>query len=313
MNRYFWVLLALPVALYGFFIAIYFDTLIEMSDAADAEYANIVANSCADAATAELLDTADIGVDYENYEEITIDPEKAIYEYGANLAIALGYQPTQEMVDIVLRDYVKVLYVCGYDGYYVYQVELSGDEKERHLQGTFKLPYTYVDESTGSVYALALNGNECWELTEIDGTAYLRREQESPLSKDLVNAYINKRISDDMNKRVSTMRQNGWSNQILLPAQMSSITTTNPVTGPTVLALVDGIGSTTSFGIGGTKLTNSRPVVGYERDNQLYYAYSDLLRGDERNGIIATFDSIDDAAAAGYHFDPVIMVRSKEE
>ena len=305
MKRFFWVLLWIPVTMYALFLVAYTMFLNNMAESADDMYLNLLANYCSDAATVELLDTADIGTDYTS-EGIVVDPELAVDEYGTMLALAQGYQPTQEVIDTVLRDNVKVLYVCAYDGYYVYQNELVGDG-EYALIGTFKLPYTYEDDN-GNLYALTLGGNKCWKFTS-DGTGTtLLREQSSGLSPDLANSVINKRISDDMNKRITDIYVqdgNGWSNRVYIPASLSNFTSVNPVTSPTVLAFVDGISNGTAFGIGGTKLTEARKVAGYELEGIKYYCYVDLLPAGIREGnvIEAMFDSTDDAARAGYHCD----------
>lgn len=310
MRRFMWVLLPLPITLYVLYMIMYVSMLQNMSQSANDAYANAIANYCSDAATAELLDTADLGLDYATTGEVTVDPELAIDEYGSTLCLALGYQPTEEMIDNVLRDHVKVLYVCGYDGYYVYQVDLVGgtDSRNRALQGSFKMPYTYERESDNKLFALTLNGNKCWEFDP--SVPSLKREQSSGLSQEMTNHIINTRISDDMNKRITdlyTDSANGWSNRVYLPSGLSTISSTNPITGPTVLALVDNIEGSLAFGIGGTKLEDTRKVAGYIRDGRSYYCYVDQLPTNVTPSDL--FDSIDEAAAGGYSPDPVNLLK----
>ena len=310
MQRYFWIILCIPLTLYVLFMILYANMLNTMAEAADDEYANVVANYCADAATTEMLTTADLGLDYANDGEITVDPELAVQEYGSTLAIAMGYQPTQQMINNVLRENVKVLYVCGYDGYYVYQNEKTGDS-EYNFVGTFKLPYTYTDN--GSLYALTLGGHKCWKLVASDAGTSLMRKQDCGLAPDVANAVINDRISKDMNSRITKIYEgdgNGWSNRVYIPSALTSFSSVSPVTSPTVLAFMDGINGSTAFGIGGTKIVETRKVAGYETtDGIKYYCYVNLLPESLQNSsaIKDLFDSIDDAAQAGYHFDPHYM------
>lgn len=310
MKRYFWVILCAPITLYALFLVMYTQMIKSMGESTQDEYLNAVANYCADAATAEMLLTADLGLDYQNTGEVTVDPELAVQEYGAMLAIAQGLQPTQEVIQDTLRQYVKVLYVCGYDGYYVYQNELT-DAGEYNLVGTFKMPYTYTNGT--DLYALTLNGNKCWKLSVTENGATLKRKQSSGLAPELANSVINKRISVDMNTRITNIYKaqgNGWSNRVFIPASMSNFTSVNPVTSPTVLAFVDGLGGTTSFGIGGSKIVNTRNVAGYiGEDGIKYYCYADLLPDAMLDSGVITqmFDTCDEAAIAGYHFDPHYM------
>lgn len=298
MRRYFTAILLLPIAFFAIFLGCYCK-LIQLSiQRVETTYNTIIANKCSDAATLELMDSADVSLDYENLENISVDPDVALYEYGVMLCLSKGIQPTLDSVDNILHDYVKILTVCAYDGYYVYQGART--ENGMSLTGTPKLPYTYVDG--GTKYALSLNGGPCWKFYyNDDGTPILKDRQDCPIkNKDLVNTYINKRISDDLNSRIKFMYDNGWTNKVYIPGAVSNISRVNPIQGPTVLAVQTSDSMDVSFGIGGTKLTQSRAIVGYTRDGIKYYAYSDLI---PNNVAEVPFDSMAEAAKAGYCYD----------
>ena len=315
MKRFFWILLCVPLAMYALFFSCYARMITNMADSANDYYANIISNNCSDAATDVMLDSADLGQDYANTGAMTVDPDLAVREYGVMMALANGYQPTEDTINSSLRENVTLLYVCGYDGYYVYTPEpykRDGDQNKSDwygMVGTFKLPYTYV-KNTNELYALTLNGNLCTEVT-YNGGYTLTKRVSSGLTQAEANSIINTRLSDDMNKRltdISADKGSQWRNQVYIPAEMSNFKSTNPITSPTVMAFLTNIKGSSAFGIGGTKITNSKKVVAYERDGHKYYCYASDYKGAVE-AIVSYYDSIDKAAAAGYSYDPAFLIK----
>ena len=305
MTRYGSILLWFPLAFLAFFLGL-FGKLIKLStDNVNSTYNEIVANKCSDSATLELLNSADVDYDYSNLEVVSIDPQLAVNDYGVMLCLSKGIQPTTDSVQNTLHDYIKLLTVCAYDGYYIYTNQKVSDTNAG-LNGTPKLPYTYVDDSTGAKYALSLNTGKCWKFyVDGSGVPHLQDEVACPLSKDLANAAVNKRISDDLNARIQYLYDNGWNRKVYIPGEVSNISRVNPIQGPTVLALQTSDSMDVSFGIGGTRITQARKIVGYERDvngtHIKFYAYSDKL--PSTTVVIETFDSMAEAAKAGYQYD----------
>ena len=65
-----------------------------------------------------------------------------------------------------------------------------------------------------------------------------------------------------------------------------------------------------AFSIGGAQIEASRMVAGYEAINPdgsvtKMYAYADLL--PENKHVIDMFTSVEEAAKAGYYYDPIFM------
>lgn len=307
MRRFFWALMLLPVLLYIGFLSVYVKALLVFDERLDDKYSNMISNNCSDAATAELLESTNLHMDSANMDYFLVDPELAVHEYGTVMALSLGMQPTDDVVETVLRDYVKILIVAGYDGYYVYQVS-GGNQTSTDLVGTWKIPYTYTAMVDGKEhhYALALNGNKCWEFYDENGTTqHLKRFVDSPLSKNLANAEINRIISSDLNTRIQDLYVGGWKNQIYIPSSVSSLGVDQPIQGPTVLALADGLMGSQSFGIGGTRLQRNNMVVGYVRNGEKYYCFASKLPSGFTPDI--SFDTVEEAALAGYKYDLEVM------
>lgn len=312
MKRFFWVLLCVPLALYALFFSCYARMITNMADSANDYYANVISNNCSDAATDVMLDSADLGQDYANTGAMTIDPDLAVREYGVMMALANGYQPTDDTIASSLRDNVTLLYICGYDGYYVYTPEPAkhyGDDSNSYsMIGTFKLPYTYAKGN--DLYALTLNGNLCTKVSYSDRYT-LTKQVPSGLTQTEANSIINTRLSDDMNKRltdISADKGSQWRNQVYIPAEMSNFKSTNPITSPTVMAFLTNIKGSSAFGIGGTKITNNKKVAAYVRNNHKYYCYTSDYKGNV-DAIVSYYDSIDKAAAAGYSYDPMFLIK----
>ena len=104
MRRYFTAILLLPIAFFAIFLGCYCK-LIQLSiQRVETTYNTIIANKCSDAATLELMDSADVSLDYENLENISVDPDVALYEYGVMLCLSKGIQPTLDSVDNTIFD-----------------------------------------------------------------------------------------------------------------------------------------------------------------------------------------------------------------
>lgn len=101
----------------------------------------------------------------------------------------------------------------------------------------------------------------------------------------------------------------------LVDVQVTTFKRVNPIEGPTVLAFIDGWDFKTThaisaFSIGGAQIEASRMVAGYEAINPdgsvtKMYAYADLL--PENKHVIDMFTSVEEAAKAGYYYDPIFM------
>lgn len=319
MNRVLSILLFVPV-IFVAFLYLYYATVIDSSlNRINDYHLKTVSNYASDSAIEEMLDVADLGTDYVEWGKFNTDPEVALRDYIDTFLMSFDLPLTEENREMVKVNYLKVFTVAGYDGYYVYDHRAIDEGSQLAFVCSPKIPYLYKDMSKNDrevTYALSM-GDKCFKIT--NATLSLVK---SPLSKNKVLEIINDRISDDLINRIDQQYPNGWNRQVYLPNALTSISKTNPIAGPTVLALVDGVDllrgkKVAAFGIGGAMATVARPVSAYQRrgaDGQWvkYYCYSDLLPEDvsgDRSVIEEVFMKIEDAAKAGYHYDMTYMNR----
>lgn len=277
-----------------------------------------VVNYCTDSAIEELLEASDLGMDYADWGKFHADPDLALKDFVDTFLLSYGMPLNDHNREMVKANYIQVFCVAGYDGYYVYD-HRDAEDGGYTLVGSPKLPYLYSDLSKAGryvSYAINMGNSRCYKLT--DATITL---DDSPLTKSECMSIINRRISDDLMERVDRAYTNGWLQSVYIPSSMTSITRTNPIQSPTVLAFMDNIDLDTvqkvsAFGIGGSRAKVARPVSAYIRVNATtgeavkYYSYTDLLPegiNNDQTFIKEVFMSPEDAAEKGYHHDPLYM------
>lgn len=179
-----------------------------------------------------------------------------------------------------------------------------------YLQGTQKIPYAYVVGD--KYYALNLGGDNVHLLK--DGQLTKATLASQGLEVKEVYRQINSIVSDALmyQFQLSTGRGGEF---VYIPSALTTFKRVNPIEGPTVLAFIDGWDFKTThaisaFSIGGAQIEASRMVAGYEAINPdgsvtKMYAYADLL--PENKHVIDMFTSVEDAAKAGYYYDPIFM------
>ena len=298
MKRLLPVLNLIPVILLIYFSIAYIKLDSALEKRYTASYTEVITNSASDAAVEALVNnTADLGQDYDDYNEVQIDPEVGKYAFGMTLALAENMQPTKTTADQCLMEHIKILTVCADDGYYIYEaIPTSKDKRVTHYEigGTPKLPYTYYKND--KLYALRLLGDKTLCLsgdkaTEVDSKSNLLPQGANKYK------YVNSLVSEEINGRVKKLYTNGWKNKVYIPASLGNLTQTNPIAGVTVLALVDGYGGNQSFGIGGTRIENKTYYIGLTLGNKKYYKKAREID----DSISVVFDSALEAAKAGYY------------
>ena len=267
-------------------------------------------NHASDAAVDELLDSANLEQDY-NSDAILVQPDIAVREFTTILAKSLGYGVTDKSLQEVQNNYIKALLVCGWDGVYAYYTQ----PVEEHGDGfvsTPKLPYYYIDgegSSTQKQYLLNLGMEKgyCDEISE-DGEYRLNNYDMIHLTEDVQRTAINNSVSEIL--QWSLVQSYGGSSRadFSIPAYASEISGAQPVDGVTVIGIVDDesfgrVSNTIAMGVGGSRIEETDPILGFTVDGiKFYMKQSDLSESAYAGATIErTFDSVFEAAKAGYH------------
>lgn len=244
------------------------------------------------------------------FDVSVVDSRFGDYDVQANL-MCMNYDlPLTEKAKLQIESgYMPVFCVAAYNGYYMY-TPTKDSEGGWYLQGTQKIPYAYVVGD--KYYALNLGGDNVHLLK--DGQLTKATLASQGLEVKEVYRQINSIVSDALmyQFQLSTGRGGEF---VYIPSALTTFKRVNPIEGPTVLAFIDGWDFKTThaisaFSIGGAQIEASRMVAGYEAINPdgsvtKMYAYADLL--PENKHVIDMFTSVEEAAKAGYYYDPIFM------
>ena len=261
-------------------------------------------DQASDAAAYKMIDTDNINSDYADMDSIQVNPQVAIDTFLDTLAFNYGMRPNKENRALLMNKYVPSFTVAGYDGFWIAQPAISYDNDKVELTMVFtpKLPYrvsqTVGDETTyyalnmGSQSAIKLN-SKTKTFTRVD-VSKLKVSKSTAKNPDLSNydtrqALINKSLTNAIGASIdANVDKEKWSNTFFLPGNLTKYTSVNPVSGPSIIALVENVDLLTgrkasAFSITGSKVTSSRPLIGYTKKDtntgkvNKFYSYSDKL------------------------------------
>lgn len=318
MNRYLTAIIPIALVIWIGTTLLFIRTSQEAYAAFEEEKLDTIVNYAVDAAVDEMVQmTADLGMDYADYESLKVDPNVALDMFATMMSKGMEMSSVGET--LVKTKYLPMFCVASYDGFYIAQPLAKSNSSSGVSYDsvfTIKQPYTYKD-SAGKIYALNLGLSECRTLkgSKVD-------YEKSGLSKEEQLRIINSRVSDAMMKTVWEQQQGKMLHTIYVPSEMGKVASTNPIKNVTVMAYVSNIPlgwgkCIESFGIGGAKITHERYVVCYEKNGKKMYTYSDaknVIRdesnkevavsdGITRSNIIEVLDNPTRAAEKGYYFD----------
>ena len=322
MNRGFGFILAIPV----FFIAVMFLLEVQYIQEEQRLYEEYVVNFAIDyateAAAQELLEQTDLGVDYQDWGRINVDPNAAKDTFEAVMLLSYNFPLTQKAHEMLESSYLPLFCVAAYDGYYVYELD-KNDKSLYNLWSTHKIPYG-MERDDGAYFAFNLGLENLRKLD--NGHLTIERVDANGFGPNDVLYYINSVVSDDLTWRFQEyLHQHAYdknnpfveNNIIYLPMSLTRMTSVNAIKGPTVFALIDNWDLNTThevsaFSIGGAVLEPARMVAGYTINGQRWYCYADLLPeygtpAFNSLNIDNLFVSVTEAAKAGYYYDPVYM------
>ncbi|WP_105614116.1 hypothetical protein [Vallitalea okinawensis] len=246
-----------------------------------------------DAAVQAMLSTGNLDMDYSDHKSLNVDPSLALDTFIDVFCFNYDIGLSQENKMLIKLNYIPIAVVATYDGYYLAQPELVGNQvnyPENPIQDGdwdlifgMKIPYTYSYNNVhyalnmGMDYAVMLSANQ--GLQRYNG---MPPSDSGKLSREEGFYIINNNISMDMTYAIDKANETRgeWTNSFFIPNQVTTFSGANPIQGPSFLVLVQNLDLTTprpihAFTIAGSKIDYSRSVVGYEVNGTPYYCYAD--------------------------------------
>lgn len=299
-------------------------------------------NYAADAAVEELLNTGNLDQDYHNLDKtdpsytdidtssiINVEPDLAVKEYASMLCSNWQMSPTEYNINIVKNEYIKALLVCAYDGVYAYWKQPIGDGVYEFIS-TPKIPYFYTEnEGTSNQiqYCLTLGLDYGYsDAVDASGNYSLKKFNKIHVPKDTQRTAINNQVAELLNYALcESYSTGGYAKRYEIPALGSTIKGQQPVSGITVLGVVEGQGTSlaspiTAECIGGARVTTADKIIGYTFTHYggvahevKYYASTKTWKTLKENGFIGPadytydestaviFNNVFEAAKAGYN------------
>ncbi|MFD0671951.1 hypothetical protein [Cohnella sp. GCM10027633] len=274
---------------------------------------------------AMLLETNDLGLDYAYEDKFTLDPDIALDAFLDVFAFNYDVPPTEEHKRLI-AEYIPVAAVATYDGYYLAEHRVTGnrpgvyagagqpDDADWELSFGMKLPYAYENGTTkyalnmGMADTVAFDGSSLSKLDGLPPTpsgAAMKREEAFRIINDAVSNHMGLAIEKLNEANYS------WSNRFFVPSRLTDRVGVNSIEGPSFLVLVQNLqyfstaGKLSGFSVAGSSVSAARHVAGYTKGGQRYYAFADKLPASVVPE--ALFETMDEAAEAGYRFDVAYM------
>lgn len=247
---------------------------------------------CSDASAFKMTTSDDINADYQDFESIEVNPQIALDTFIDMMCFNYGLYPNEENRKEMMN-YIPNFTIAGYDGYWMAQPACIEDTDITIYEMIFtpKLPYK-AQEGT-DYFALNMGGKTAIKLRGDDLTKTFTRVSVDKLPNKLNDpnmrqSIINKTLTDSIGSAVNSLNagDNQWKNTFYVPSNLTKYTGVNPVTGPSVLALVQNVDLITgkkasAFSITGAKITTAKPIVAYVKNGVKLYAYADKLNYED--------------------------------
>lgn len=275
-------------------------------------------NYCVDAAVEEMKETSDIHLDYTEWDKIKVDPMVAYNEFLDMFCFNYGVMPNKENRESVSTDFIPTFVVTTMDGYYIAKQQVvrnNSNNTEYGLQFSPKLPYSVTDKNKNVTYGLNLSGSSYFASGK-NSNLYFKGIPDMYKNKKEEIAGINKILTAAVGSAINEANEESksWENAFYLPGVFTDYVKTNPVEGPSVIALAQNVDwecgrKVDAFSIGGGKLKRADAVACYIRKikgvNVSYYTYLDKV--PEGVTILEVVMSPEEAALRGYACDTTYM------
>ena len=272
----------------------------------------IAVNYAVEAATQEMIiKSANLEQDYLTLNYVNVDPMVASDTFSTIILENYNIPVNDVNRQSIMLEYCPVFMVAGFDGYYNMERQKINSSGVENMIFSTKIPYSDTvvnDEGEREYYSYNLSYDYAIKFNK-DGKIY-KVTEDLPKSEREMKNVVSTVISDTLNDNLVRYAHDDPRGEIYVPAEMTSLMTTNPIENTTVLAYIDnfdlaGLGyNLQSFGIGGSDIRQKPVVVGFAKEvngeTHYFYTYSDKLPEDAQ--LIEAFDSQQDAASKGYYF-----------
>ena len=290
---------------------------------------DIQVNYAVDAATQLMLsNTNDIYLDYQDLDNIYVDPAVALETYKGIMVRYYGWSDEELTRNYFEDQYMPFFIVAAYDGFYVYGATQKIEETELHNGDTIenrvypktwspKIPYAEADwDATDPIIYLYTLGDDKYSAYYYEtgnvldnvpyaesGSGFGTRANRSRVVATLLTEACNKALLAGKAKIGDT--------QIIIPNSFSEWSKNRPVEYPTVLTYLDansasvGVYDAVTFAIGGSQIDIANYYICYTDGTTKKYTYATNRELIEARGIEIekVFMSPYDCANDGYYFD----------
>lgn len=284
------------------------------------------------------ISTNTIGTDYSNggLEEVIVSPESVLTSFEQLMCFNFGLSDGEENRQHV-RECVAGGLLMSHDGYYVLEpYEYDHSKDDSLLFGDYALLWglkrPYLVQADDGLYSCSLV-NEKWTryptgtnevgLYELEvGNEYAG----TALTESLVRLSIGTQLTEDLNRSVQLRNLVSAKNNVgsfFLPGE-ATVAAVNNIKSPSLVILfqddayLTGYNELAVVSVGGARVKVRVQVLGFTRANDngpgepeiYYYCYAGQQLGYEAAyGLVPTrlFESVHEAAQAGYHPDFVLL------
>ena len=297
-----------------------------------------------EAAFRSAIATDTIGTDYVEggLEEVKLNPTLILDTFDNILCLSYDLAPSEENFKKIEQS-IATSVLCAIDGYYVLETtEVDSNPYDAVIGGEFELqwgvkrPYIAYSENGERLFAVNLVNEKSIEYIKAAeqlpatpddsvGEPLIYRKTyasntgddvgKSPtgLTKESVKQAISKLITEDINFAIHSRNIANMNKQMksfYMPAS-SSLTAINELKSPTLIVFFQDSSFLNGYNmdvtsVGGTRVKVKSNVIGFKQvgSDDYYYCYAGQQLGEPGVTVVKRFNSLHDAAMAGYkpHF-----------
>lgn len=141
MSKHVHLVLWLPLLYVVLFLAFWIRLFLNETVSFEKFLLEKQANYAADSAIDALLEDSNLETDYSS-DFVIVEPDLAVKDFAHTLCLNNGTIPTDYSIRKLMNNDIRMIAVCGYDGYYVYYVNETATGTYE-LKSTPKIPYFY--------------------------------------------------------------------------------------------------------------------------------------------------------------------------
>lgn len=281
----------------------------------------------AEASFAQALQVEDLGMQYEDLDAVIISPGDCLDTFKSLICLSYNMVPSEENLNFI-EAYIPVAVLACNDGYYI--TTIAENDPTLPLKWSLKKPY--VIQKGNVYYAVKLHNRE-WlsvnnntlevksdgkDWVESGGPFYASGLSAEEMEKQVlteVNNLITKDMAHQIKKRNTVRYQKSdgsyaeveipWNYTFYLPSETTK-TGVNPIKRPSFLIFMQGVdfAGTSKLdvvSVAGLTTTKKKVIVGWQDNSgKKYYCYEGQQPSGINQSLVRMFDSMEEAARAGY-------------